>query len=474
MSSAQNKSRQSAKSASSPEPKIDDQTHPVPQPPSSEESAMDQPLDSTLTAIPPTPPTRPAPPTPSETMSSTEDSSSPAPTPPPAPVPPTPAPPPAESVSTSSPSGAAEDAASNEAVTRLQPIPPASEPMQYRAIGLVRGQYVASDEQFTRGTILTDDGFEIGAVLLGRVMSLVKKHVDLEQPHLWVVYPRTKEKGDGDLHVQIVGVWEPENLNRMMDSSEPDSSEQDLDEPDLADEVLAEQDLDEMDSDEPEDETDSDETPDELDLEPVSESSSEEVPAVASAGTEAAAPGDAVQSEAPTVQEATPPPVSADELNDKYFSVRGEIIYQSIEEQQILVKIRRIPRSSTEQSKAFKVALKGTLEGKAVGYFWDLNVQREGNMLVVQDGTMIAAVPPQKRDKKPQFRGRRDGGGRRSGGRPPQSGGPRKPWQNREGSPRPSRPSERSGSDRPTLPNRENRPPSPRPIKRRNPEKPEG
>ena len=98
--------------------------------------------------------------------------------------------------------------------------------MQYRAIGLVRGKYVASDEQFTRGSIFTDDGYEIGAVLLGRVMSLVKKHVNLEEPHLWVVYPRTKEKGDGDLHVQIVGVWEPENLNRMMDSSEPEATDQ--------------------------------------------------------------------------------------------------------------------------------------------------------------------------------------------------------------------------------------------------------
>lgn len=362
--------------------------------------------------------------------------------------------------------------------------------MQYRAIGLVRGQYVASDEQFTRGSILTDDGFEIGAVLLGRVMSLVKKHVDLEQPHLWVVYPRTKEKGDGDLHVQIVGVWEPENLNRMMESSEQESAEQDLDEPDLldesdesegSDEAVAEQDLSEPDLDESDlDETELSDTTPEPDLDEVASdvATGEALIAAATAGIETtsssdAAQDDATESETSTTQE-LPPPVPADQLDDKYFSVRGEVIYQSIEEQQLLVKIRRIPRPGTEP-KAFKVSLKGVLEGKAVGYFWDLNVQREGNMLVVQNGTLIAAVPPQKRDKKPSFRGgRRDGGGRpRGGGRPPQSGGPRKPWQNREGSPRPSRPSgERS--DRPTLPNRENRPPSPRPIKRRNPETPEG
>ncbi|MHC5730419.1 MAG: hypothetical protein ACYTXY_41190, partial [Nostoc sp.] len=37
-------------------------------------------------------------------------------------------------------------------VNRQQPIPPPSEPMQYRAIGLVRGRYHASSEQFTQGT----------------------------------------------------------------------------------------------------------------------------------------------------------------------------------------------------------------------------------------------------------------------------------------------------------------------------------
>ena len=99
------------------------------------------------------------------------------------------------------------------AAMRAQPIPPPSEPMQYRAIGLVRGKYAPSEEQFTRGNLHAEEGTEIDAVLLGRVMSLVKNHLDLEQPHLWVVYPRTRQNDD-KLHVQIVGVWEPEKLNR--------------------------------------------------------------------------------------------------------------------------------------------------------------------------------------------------------------------------------------------------------------------
>jgi CRISPR/Cas system-associated exonuclease Cas4 (RecB family) len=100
-----------------------------------------------------------------------------------------------------------------------RPIPAPSEPMQYRAIGLVRGTYQPSEEQFTRGVMTTEDGTEVEAVLLGRVMSLVKNHLSLEKDHLWVVYPRTREKEE-TLHLQVVGVWEPESLNQA--GAEPD------------------------------------------------------------------------------------------------------------------------------------------------------------------------------------------------------------------------------------------------------------
>lgn len=100
---------------------------------------------------------------------------------------------------------------------RHHPISPVTEPLQYRAIGVVRGQYVPTDsEQLTRGLIRTDDGSEIDAVVLGRVLSLVRRHLDLDRSHLWVVYPRCREAGS--LHLQMVGVWEPSTL------SEPDTA----------------------------------------------------------------------------------------------------------------------------------------------------------------------------------------------------------------------------------------------------------
>lgn len=106
---------------------------------------------------------------------------------------------------------------------RQQPIPPPSEPMQYRAIGLIRGRYAPSEEQFNRGNIIAEGDVKVDAVLLGRVTSLVKKHLDPEQEHLWVVYPRTREK-QNDLHVQIVGVWEPEKLQAKEEEPEISSS----------------------------------------------------------------------------------------------------------------------------------------------------------------------------------------------------------------------------------------------------------
>jgi hypothetical protein len=113
-------------------------------------------------------------------------------------------------------------------LTGNTPIPPASEPLQYRAIGLILGKYVPSAEEFNQGMVIADDGTEIDAVILGRIMSLIKNHLDLEQSHLWVVYPRIR-KEDNKLHAQIMGMWDPQLLIKpfvatdaqMADSTEP-------------------------------------------------------------------------------------------------------------------------------------------------------------------------------------------------------------------------------------------------------------
>ena len=103
---------------------------------------------------------------------------------------------------------------------RQHPISPVTEPMQYRAIGVVRGTYLPEDpEQLTRGSIQAEDGSSIEAVVLGRVLTLMRRHLDLSKPHLWVAYPRYRDAGK--LHLQVVGVWEPSTLADAAADAEP-------------------------------------------------------------------------------------------------------------------------------------------------------------------------------------------------------------------------------------------------------------
>ena len=93
------------------------------------------------------------------------------------------------------------------------PIPSVTDPLQYRAIGLVRGIYKPQDDDtFTRGALIDSQGNEIDSVVLGRVITLIRNHVPLEKPHLWVVYPRCRN--NQNLHLQISGIWEPSTLKK--------------------------------------------------------------------------------------------------------------------------------------------------------------------------------------------------------------------------------------------------------------------
>ncbi|MBN3958320.1 hypothetical protein [Nostoc sp. NMS8] len=254
-----------------------------------------------------------------------------------------------------SPVKPSETDSNGNSINRQQPIPPPSEPMQYRAIGLVRGRYHASSEQFTQGTLLTADGVELNAVLLGRIMSLVKNHLDLEKEHLWVVYPRTRQEND-TLHIQIVGVWEPENLAK--NSTDEDELDLELQELQTPDDGLSEN----------------------------SELNTTVIP--------------------------------SSEVADGGFSVRGEVVYQSFDAKSLVVKIRQAPRKSTDKPKYFKLKLRGVLTTKAVGKFWDFQAKREADVLIVEKAEAIADLP--KKRKPPFKGAPRAGsGGGGFGGRKP-------------------------------------------------------
>lgn len=106
----------------------------------------------------------------------------------------------------------------NTETTFKHPIPPPTHQTQYRAIGLVWGTYRPKD-QLTRGRMTVSEQASVETVLLGRAISVVKNHINLDKPHLWVVYPRTRQKQDY-LHLQIVGIWEPTTLHESSQRAE--------------------------------------------------------------------------------------------------------------------------------------------------------------------------------------------------------------------------------------------------------------
>ena len=234
-----------------------------------------------------------------------------------------------------------------ERTSPAQPFPVPTEALQHRAIGLLRGVYKPysteeeakdsekssekpvddEDEKITQGTLTTTDQVIIDAVLLGRVISLVRNHLDLSKEYLWVVYPRTRETGG--LHAQIIGVWSPEGTLHMVD-------------------------------------------------------------------------------------EPAPPP-EANAL-DGFFSIRGEVVFYSRDEQYALVKIRQ-QKKKNKLGKAFKLRIEGVIPENARNKFWDFEVRREGEKLSLLKARFVAGLPSKKFTGRP---------GQRPG--PPRTTRPERTW----------------------------------------------
>ena len=200
---------------------------------------------------------------------------------------------------------------------RDHPISPVTEPLQYRAIGVVRGIYrPESDDQLTRGVLIDSDGNELEAVVLGRMLTLMRRHLDMTTPHLWVVYPRCRESEQ--LHLQIAGIWEPSTLATAEAS---------------------------------------------------------EIEAVDAEGSEAQG--------------------SADQLpeGDDFFSIRGELIFTKPEANELVVKVRQLPRPDGFRPLPFKVQLTGELPLEHLRHFVSLDVRRQGQLLAVEAVEVIAPMP---------------------------------------------------------------------------------
>jgi len=213
---------------------------------------------------------------------------------------------------------------------RQHPISPVTEPLQYRAIGVVRGQYVPADaDQLTRGVIRTADGSELEAVVLGRLLTLLRRHLDLEVPHLWVVYPRSRE--EQHLHLQLVGVWEPSTLT----PGEPAA--------------LARPEAD-------------------------AEATLEVTTALTAEGAEDGSVADALPE------------------GDDYFSVRGELIFTRPETGELVVKVRQQPRADGSRPIPFKLQLRGEVPLEHLRHFVSLDLRRQGQQLQLERCEVVAPL----------------------------------------------------------------------------------
>jgi len=98
------------------------------------------------------------------------------------------------------------------------PIPKVTNPLQYRAIGIVNGKFTPHDsKKLNKGLITDNEGEKIETVILGKALSLLKKHIDLKKSYYWIVYP--KNKNTQNLHLQVAGIWDPYQLNDFPNDS---------------------------------------------------------------------------------------------------------------------------------------------------------------------------------------------------------------------------------------------------------------
>ena len=114
------------------------------------------------------------------------------------------------------------------------PIPKVTNKLQYRAIGIINGKFTPNENnQLNRGYLIDSKGEKIETVVLGKALSLLKKHINLEKTYFWIVYP--KNKNTQNLHLQVAGIWDPYQLNDFPNDSSKTNFSKLLKELDLKD-----------------------------------------------------------------------------------------------------------------------------------------------------------------------------------------------------------------------------------------------
>ena len=194
------------------------------------------------------------------------------------------------------------------------PIQEVTNKLQYRAIGIVKGIYKPNNiDQLNRGTLIDKEGKILETVILGKAIGLIKKYINLEKNHFWIVYPRNKNINN--LHLQVAGIWDPYKLNQV-------------------------------------DNNNSEKDPNEL-LEELN-------------------------------------------LNNNYFSIRGELVYVNTQKKEIVIKICSSPLSKRSKYTTFKIIIEGEISLQFLNNFVSLDVIRDGTTLRMVKYEIIEKIKSEK------------------------------------------------------------------------------
>jgi len=169
-------------------------------------------------------------------------------------------------------------------------------PTTYRAVGIVKGEYLPGQDNLKFGSLLTPDGISYPAMFIGKELKITSGKFSGIQN--WVVWPKM-QKGSSKLRFHIIRPHKT-IYNKL-------------------------------------------------------------------------------------------PETLATELSD-YFSIRGVVDWQGDGQLRICIKRNGIPPEGEEKSlywQPFFIEVDGYLPVKAEGQFWDLELYREGERLVIEDAELI-------------------------------------------------------------------------------------
>ena len=83
-------------------------------------------------------------------------------------------------------------------------------------------------------------------------------------------------------------------------------------------------------------------------------------------------------------------------LNNNYFSIRGELVYVNTKKKEIVIKICSSPPSKRSKYKTFKIIIEGEIPLQFLNNFVSLDVIRDGNTLRMVKYEIIEKIKSEK------------------------------------------------------------------------------